>query len=534
MEIRTLPLEHLGLVAGVFDQLEIAEIIDDRIPKLRNHNLEHSKVIKAMILNALGYVGQRLYLFPEFYEKLPVERLLGEGVTAADLNDDVLGRTLDAISAYGPTELFNDIALNVMSHLDLGVQRLHADTTSFSVQGEYEGYDGQSAIEITLGHSKDGRMDLKQFVLGLVTNQDGIPLFAKAYSGNASDKNTIIEAFMKIKNGLNLDDVAYYIADSAVYSEKNIQQLGTKMLWITRIPATITESECLLDRDVELAECLDSRYKCFSTTSNYGGIQQKWVLYQSQPMQERKEKTFEKQLEKESKQAERSLAKLKRREFACEADARKEAELWLAEHTFYRFKDLSVKLITRRNGKLRGRPKNGEELLEVHFVEAKIEIKAEKIAEAKSKLGRFILATNDLNLDPNTILSYYKGQQAVERGFRFLKDKSFRVAEVYLKKEERIEALAMIMVLTLMIYSVAEWMLRKRMRETGETIPNQLKKPTQKPTFKWIVFLFMGVTEGTVWINGEMHQKIANLNNNLVKIIRLFGPVCEKYYGLER
>ena len=534
MEIRTLPLEHLGLVAGVFDQLEISELIDDRIPKLRNHNLEHSKVIKAMILNALGYVGQRLYLFPEFYEKLPIERLLGEGVTAADLNDDVLGRTLDAISAYGPTELFNDIALNVMSHLDIGIQRLHADTTSFSVQGEYEGYDGQSAIEITLGHSKDGRMDLKQFVLGLVTNQDGIPLFAKSYSGNASDKNTIIEAFMKIKNGLNLNDAAYYIADSAVYSEKNIQQLGTKMLWITRIPATITESERLLDCDVELVECLDSRYKCFSTTSNYGGIPQKWVLYQSQPMQERKEKTFEKQIEKESKQAERSLAKLKRREFACEADARKEAELWLAEHPFYRFKDLSVKLINRRDGKLRGRPKKGEELLEVHLIEAEIEINAEKVADAKSKLGRFILATNDLNLDHNTILNYYKGQQAVERGFRFLKDKSFRVAEVYLKKEERIEALAMIMVLTLMIYSVAEWMLRKRMRETGESIPNQLKKPTQKPTLKWIVFLFMGVTEVTVWINGEMHLKIANLNDNLVKIIRLFGPVCEKYYGLER
>ena len=235
-----------------------------------------------------------------------------------------------------------------------------------------------------------------------------------------------------------------------------------------------------------------------------------------------------------SKQADRSLAKLKHREFACEADARKEAELWLADHPFYRFKDLSIKLIYRRDGKLRGRPKKGEELLKGHLIEAEIEINAEKVADAKSKLGRFILATNDLNLDPDTILSYYKGQQAVERGFRFLKDKSFRVAEVYLKKEERIEALAMIMVLTLMIYSVAEWMLRKRMRETGESIPNQLKKPTQKPTLKWIVFLFMGVTEVTVWINGEMHLKIANLNDNLVKIIRLFGPVCEKYYGLER
>lgn len=219
VEIRTLPLDHLGLVAGVFDQLDIADVIDNRIPKLRNHNLEHSKVIKAMILNGLGFVGQRLYLFPEFYEKLPLDRLLGEGVLASDLNDDALGRTLDAIYAYGPTELFNEISLKVMSQLDLGVQRLHADTTSFSVQGEYEGSSGQKAIEIALGHSKDGRMDLKQFILSVVTNQDGIPLFAKAHSGNASDKNTIIEAMLKIKSGLSLDDSAYYIADSAVYSE---------------------------------------------------------------------------------------------------------------------------------------------------------------------------------------------------------------------------------------------------------------------------------------------------------------------------
>jgi len=534
MEIRTLPLDHLGLVAWVFDQLDIADLIDDRIPKLRNHNLDHSTIIKAMILNGLGYVGQRLYLFPEFYEKLPVERLLGDGVAASDLNDDGLGRTLDAIYAYGPTELFNDISLKVMSQLDLGVQRLHADTTSFSVQGNYEGPSGQNAIEITLGHSKDGRMDLKQFVLGLVTNQDGIPLFAKAHSGNASDKNTIMESFLKVKNGLDLDDAAYYIADSAVYSKKNIQQLGTEMLWITRVPATLAECKRLLESDLDLAECLDPRYKCFSTTSNYGDIYQKWVVYQSRPMQERMEKTFEKRLEKENKQAERALAKLRRREFACEADARKEAELWLSEHPFHKFKGLSVKSVARREEKKRGRPKNGEKLLKIYFIEAQIELDDYKVSKSKSKLGRFILATNDVDLDPNTILSYYKGQQSVERGFRFLKDKSFRVAEVYLKKEERIEALAMIMVLTLMIYSIAEWTIRKRMREAKETIPNQLKKPTQKPTFRWIAFLFMGVAEVTIWINGEMHTKIANLNDNLIKIIRLLGQDCEKYYGLER
>ncbi len=157
-----------------------------------------------------------------------------------------------------------------------------------------------------------------------------------------------------------------------------------------------------------------------------------------------------------------------------------------------------------------------------------------KVIKEKSRLGRFILATNDLNIDPDTILSYYKGQKAVEQGFRFLKDKSFRVSEVYLKKEERIEALAMIMVLTLMIYSIAEWLIRKRMQEAGETVPNQLKKPTQRPTFKWIAFLFMGVAEVTIWLNGEMHLSIANLNDDLVRIIRLLGRDCEKYYDLER
>jgi transposase len=61
------------------------------------------------------------------------------------------------------------------------------------------------------------------------------------------------------------------------------------------------------------------------------------------------------------------------------------------------------------------------------------------------------LATNDLSLTPEEILSYYKSQSTIERGFRFLKDDSFHVSEVYLKKESRIEALSMTMALCLFI-----------------------------------------------------------------------------------
>jgi len=55
------------------------------------------------------------------------------------------------------------------------------------------------------------------------------------------------------------------------------------------------------------------------------------------------------------------------------------------------------------------------------------------------------------------MLEYYKEQSTVERGFRFIKDGRFHVSEVYLENENRIAALAMIMMLCLMVYSITEW-----------------------------------------------------------------------------
>ena len=85
-----------------------------------------------------------------------------------------------------------------------------------------------------------------------------------------------------------------------------------------------------------------------------------------------------------------------------------------------------------------------------------------------------------------------------QRGFRFLKDKSFHVSEVYLKKEERIESLSMIMVLDLFVYSFAEGRLRDELKEKEQYVPNQLDKPTQKPTMRWIFSLFTGVVRTIV------------------------------------
>ena len=83
-----------------------------------------------------------------------------------------------------------------------------------------------------------------------------------------------------------------------------------------------------------------------------------------------------------------------------------------------------------------------------------LELNRGKIEDEKKKAGRFILATNILeNLNPSQIIAAYKGQQYSENGFRFLKDPLFFADSVFLKNPSRIEAMAMLMGLSLLVYT---------------------------------------------------------------------------------
>lgn len=89
--VDTRMLDHLGLVAGCYDEFGIAGIVDDLLPKKRVHRVGHGVLVKAMILNGLGFVDRPLYMTPEFFYKVPCSRLLGDDVKPEYLNDDALG-----------------------------------------------------------------------------------------------------------------------------------------------------------------------------------------------------------------------------------------------------------------------------------------------------------------------------------------------------------------------------------------------------------------------------------------------------------
>ncbi|KKH27273.1 IS1634 family transposase [Methanosarcina mazei] len=526
---RTKFLGHLGLMAGVFRELEIDKLIDEKLPKERNHNVPHSVCILAMVLNGLGFVGQRLYLFPDFFKNISTERLFGDGITKEDLNQYAIGETLDRIVKYGPTKLFTEISLHIMTRLPIPVHCLHADTTSVSVFGDYEDEETES-IDITFGIPKNGRWDLKQFVLSLIVNQHGIPLFMNKHSGNASDKKTILEAIKSLKSVLRPESKVYYVADSSFYTDNNIQNIG-KSFWISRVPATITEAKELLAANLNLQKLKsDERYSFYQTFVEYGGIKQKWVLLLSHKMKEKKEGTLRTKLDKEVEKAEKSFKKLKGEDFFCEEDALKAAEKWITDFPSVSLEKVDVNSIKKRESGKRGRPSKDEELKTYFKIDGIIKVNDTFVLKEMEKMGLFILASNDISLSPEEMLKYYKGQDNVEKGFRFLKSDTFSISKVYLKNKSRIEALTMIMVLCLMIYSIAEWKLRRKLEEENETIPDQKGKPTKRPTMRWIFFNFQGITELRIQKQGEIESEILNMEDLHWKILSLMGEKYENIY----
>jgi transposase len=99
-------------------------------------------------------------------------------------------------------------------------------------------------------------------------------------------------------------------------------------------------------------------------------------------------------------------------------------------------------------------------------LQANIESDDQAVARKIKQSGRFILATNvlDINdLDPNKMLSTYKQQQSAERGFSFLKDPLVFTDSVFLKSSERRESLALIIGLCVLVYTLAQRHLRSRL-----------------------------------------------------------------------
>jgi transposase len=146
-------------------------------------------------------------MFPNVFETIACEHLVGAGVKPEYLNDDKLGREMDKLFIKARETSYLTITLKAAKKINVSLSSSHLDSLSMHVHGEYNStlpeviFERQQAVnsqeseelavklpkEITLtyGYSGDHRPDLKQFIIELISSGYGeLPIFLKLASGN--------------------------------------------------------------------------------------------------------------------------------------------------------------------------------------------------------------------------------------------------------------------------------------------------------------------------------------------------------------
>jgi transposase len=536
-EIEIHDVYHLPIIKAYADRIDLVNTINRLVPT--RMDIDPGTLVLAMVLDAVS--GRHpLYRIDSFYRNKDIPLLLGRSIGIEKLTDDNFGRGLDHIYDANTSRLYSAIVINALRTFDVPTRHIHFDTTSVNVFGHYnsDAPDHPLTIKITKGYSKDHRPDLNQFVVSLLCTGGNVPIFSKLEDGNASDKklnNALLTEVSKTLANVGIDPAgSIYIADSALVTEENLLLMGDKTLFITRLPATFGQHQQLIEQAVQTRSWQDYgipaataptrnrpgvHYRGYEATVSLYGQTYRAIVTHSSAHDRRRQKRLDREVEREHNSWSKKLAQLEKTLYFCLADT--EAAVTGVQKESPRYHDLELK-IEERPLYARGRPKaDGRRTLKQmrHAITGTLVPKPEAIDTMREQAGCFVLITNvpfegpsdsDITYDGKTILQAYKDQNGIEHNFSFLKDPVV-INSVFLKKPERIEALGLILVISLLLWRLIELHMRNHLEQQQATIPGWDNKPTQRPT------TFMMTTKfDNIRIIKIRHQRA--LNGRLSKV----------------
>jgi len=517
---------HLPIVKEFAKRINLVDTINTMVAS--QMQLPPGQAVLAMVLDTLS--GRTpLYRLKEFFHEKDTELLLGTEIDPELFCDYNLGRVIDKIYDTGTHAIFSRLSQNAVRQFGIDTRKVHFDTTSISVYGDYE--LTEKPFKITYGHSKDHRPDLKQFLISMLCVDRNIPVFGATKDGNASDKtlnNELLSSISKHMATHGLKPGAFvYVADSAFVTQDNLekaQAANTKFL--TRLPATYDECSRAIQKAVEadawmelgsLAEMVPPQkrpaavYNAYETTVTLYDRDYRAIVVHSSAHDKRRHKRIDRLLEKKRNELESLCKKIRSEAYYCRADAQAAADkLNAAAVGSYHKCECLIEKVAKFG---RGRPAKGAPRTPIGYeyqLELKINLDPGKVKPLRLQAGCFVLICNldsqqDMaNFDARELLRLYKDQDGIERNFSFLKDPVI-VNSIFLKKNHRIEVLGLVLLISLLIWRLIEHCMRRYISETGNTITGWKDNPTTKPTSFMLTTKFLSI----LVLKVENHRRLA-------------------------
>jgi transposase len=479
-------LGGLPIINHVLDRLGLPALLAGVLPaEDARQKLAPAAAIRLVVTNlVLG--REPLYGLGEWVARYDPGLL---GLTEADvdvLNDDRVGRALEALFDADRASLLTAVVLRAVSEFDVDTSQLHNDSTSISVHGDYRGAGGtvrggKPTAAITFGHSKDHRPDLKQLVWILSVAADGaVPVAYRLADGNTSDDPTHIPTWDGLVELLGRKDFLY-VADSKLCSRAAMGHIsGRGGRFITVLPRSRAEDGAFRDwlqthtpnwtEAARRGGRAGEPEQVYSTTAapqpSAEGYRITWV--HSTAKAARDGATRSDRIEAGIAAVEALDAKLAgpRCRFKTRVAVEQAAAAALTGAHADRWVTATVTQTTTKTYKQarRGRPGPETSYREIptnRFALA-ADIDLDHVAHDAAGDGCFPLITNDANLSDAQVLAAYRYQPNLERRHHLLKSVQ-DAAPVLLKNPARIEALFCCQFLALLVAALIERQVRTAM-----------------------------------------------------------------------
>lgn len=524
-ELEAYQVQHLPIVKAYADKIGLVEAVNELVPT--DMEVDPGTIVLGMILDTLSGRSP-LYRLEECFAQHDTELLLGKALPPHAFNDDTVGRVLDRLYTVGTMKLFTACAVGADQVFGFDKQYVHFDTTSRSVHGDYLLPEDQEVpFTITHGYSKDKRPDLKQFVLSTLCVDRAVPLLGKIEDGNASDKrvnNTILSDMATFMAHHGVAPGAYiYIADAAMITEENLAAVGNTR-FISRLPATynacgrVIQEALAQDAWEEVGTLAQTKptqnrpiayYKVSEGEVTLYGTPYRAVVVQSSAQDKRRLRRLERELQASYTTLQIAGRAAAKQDYFCRADAETAAEQLRAMQTDSHLVDVVVEE-RPRYGKGRPSQRQPREVKAMQYgLRVTLRERTASLARKREAAGCFVLLTNvpttgDLAHSARDVLQAYKEQHGTEQNYGFLKDPLI-VNSLFLKKAERIEALGLVLLLSLMLWRLMERQMRAHVETTETLLIGWDKKPTTRPT----AFMMTTKFAGLLVLKSGRHRQLA-------------------------
>jgi transposase len=480
-------LGSLPVIADFSRRLDIAGIVDRACPMRDVGPLSHGQVIEALIANRLTS-PKAMVAVSDWAHAWAVDEVYG--IAPDTLNDDRLGRALDALAGQ-VDQVVGSIGAKAIDVFGIDVARCHWDMTSMSLYGAYDQAHADYPAP-AFGHPKDRRTDLRQIQAGIaVTADGGVPVFARAYDGNAAEVTQVTDT-MHALAALAAPRSFLLVGDSKLVSYPNVTAMNNAQvtfiapLAASRVPAGLfagldpskaTLVDYVAERDEDKRSFDRDTYRVCEDTMDLAGPRKKNPVL-----------TLRRILVYSTANA---TAQAKARKLKL-AQAR--TDLDTLTRTAGTRHHPTIEAVTAKATQIARRRRvvaylrttivaddAGKPTFAWSFDQATIDVEA-------AADGWYALLTNlPADLDATEVFERYKDQPMVERRYGEFKG-PLAVTPIFLRSNRRITALITVICLALLIFCLIEREVRRNLAPNTEMIGFYINdRRARKPTARLIL-----------------------------------------------